>query len=102
MFYLVKKIRIKNIYLCNSQNLKAFSNFVGLFCFSYWKGTGPYAPSPPCSLPAFGLWKSLSQRISLIREVRNADTKENSQRTLNNSDVVIKHSQGHLVPSQGL
>ena len=46
--------------------------------------------------------ESFSQRISLIREVRNADTKENSQRTLNNSDVVIKHSQGHLVPSQGL
>ena len=46
--------------------------------------------------------ESFGQRISLIREMRNADTKENSQRTLNNSGVVIKQSQGHLVPSQGL
>ena len=30
-----------------------------------------------------------------------ADTEEYSQRTLNNNNVVIMHSQGPLVPSQG-
>ena len=44
----------------------------------------------------------LSQRINLIREVRNAEAKENSLRRLNNNNVVIKHSQGHLVVSQRL
>ena len=43
-----------------------------------------------CLLPAF------CERISLIREVRNAETKENSQRRLNDSNVVIKHNQGWL------
>ena len=41
------------------------------------------------------------QRISLIREVRNTEAKENSQRRLNNN-VVIKHSQGPLLHPQGL
>ena len=35
--------------------------------------------------------QNFSQRISLIREVRNAETKENSQRRSNNNNVVIKH-----------
>ena len=57
---------------------------------------------PPTSFSASHLpLENLSQRISLIREVRNAETKENSQRRLNNN-VVIKHSQGPLVLSQGL
>ena len=34
--------------------------------------------------------------------MKNAETKENSQRRPNNNNVVIKHSQGYLVPSQGL
>ena len=46
--------------------------------------------------------ENFSQRISLIREVRNAKTKEKSLRRLNNNNVVIKHSQGPLVLSQGL
>ena len=52
--------------------------------------------------------ENFSQRISLIREMRNAETKENSQRRLNNNNnnnnnnVVIKHGQGPLVLSQGL
>ena len=62
----------------------------------------PIVLAPTVSSACLLSMESFSQRISLIREVRNADTKENSQRTLNNSDVVIKHSQGHLVPSQGL
>ena len=41
------------------------------------------------------------QRVGLIREMGNAETKENSQRRPNNNDVVIKHSQGPLVLSQG-
>ena len=63
------------------------------------------APLPPapimfsaCLLPV----ENFSQRISLIREVRNAETKENSLRILNNNTLVIKHGQGHLVLSQGL
>ena len=51
----------------------------------------------PCLLPV----ENYSQRISLIREVRNAETKENSLRRINNNHVVIKHSQGPLVLSQG-
>ena len=39
----------------------------------------------PCLLPV----ENFSQRISLIREVRNAETKENSQRRLNNNNAVI-------------
>ena len=52
------------------------------------------APTMPsaCLLPA----GSFTQILSLIREVRNAETKENSLRRLNNN-VVIKHSQGPLV-----
>ena len=44
----------------------------------------------------FSAWllpvENFSQWISLIREVRNAETKENSQRRLNNNSVVIKHA----------
>ena len=54
--------------------------------------------SSVCLLPV----GNFSQRISLTREVRNDETKKNSQRRLNNNDVVIKHSQGPLVLSQGL
>ena len=32
--------------------------------------------------------ENFSQRISLIREVRNAETKENSQRELNNNNIL--------------
>ena len=54
--------------------------------------------SSACLLPV----ENLSQRINLIREVRHAETKEKSQRRLNNNNVVIKHNQGPLVLSQGL
>ena len=67
------------------------------------KRRGPYGPclstlSSACLLPV----ENFSQKISLIREVRNAETKENNQRNLNNNNVVRKHSQGPLVLSQGL
>ena len=68
-----------------------------------WNGAGP-CPPPPTPHHALCLlsMKNLSQKISLIREVRNAETKENSQRRLNNDDVVTRHSQGPSVLSQGL
>ena len=59
-------------------------------------------PQPPMSSVCFLPVENFNQRISLIRKVRNAKTKENSQRRLNNNNIVIKHSQGLLVPSQGL
>ena len=37
--------------------------------------------------------EKFSQRISLITEVRNAKTKENSQRRPNNNNVLIKCSE---------
>ena len=57
-----------------------------------------YPMSSVCLLSA----ENFSQRINLILEVRNAKTKENSQRKPNNNNVVIKHSEGLLIPSQGL
>ena len=57
----------------------------------------PHTTFSACLLPV----EHFSQRISLIREGRNAETNENNQRGLNNN-VVIKHSQGPLVPPQEL
>ena len=58
-----------------------------------------FALSPMSSaslLPA----ENFSQKISLIREVRNAETKENNNRRRNK--VVIKHPQGPFILCQGL
>ena len=55
---------------------------------------------PPCPLSAFCL-ENFSLSISLIREVRNVETRENSQRRLKTSNAVIKHSRGTLVLSHG-
>ena len=53
----------------------------------------PAAPPPPTTPSACLLSvETFSQRISLIREVRNAETKENSQKRLNNNNVVTKHN----------
>ena len=60
------------------------------------------APPPTTSFACLLPMENFSPRISFIKEVRNAETKENSQRRPNNNNVVIKHSQGPLVPSQGL
>ena len=54
--------------------------------------------SSACLLPV----ENFSQKISLIREVRNAEAKEKNQRNLNSNNVVLKHSQGPLVLSEGL
>ena len=62
----------------------------------------PMVLDPHTMSPAYLLSvESCSQRTSLIREVRNVETKENSQERLNNNNVVIKHSEGPLVLSQG-
>ena len=58
--------------------------------------------SHPTSSVCFLSIENFSQRINLIREMRNTETKENSQRRLNNNNVVIKHCQGPFVLSQGL
>ena len=62
----------------------------------------PACPPPSmfsaCLLPV----ENFSQRKSFIREVRNAETKENSLRRLSKNNVVIKHSQGPLVLFHGL
>ena len=57
----------------------------------------PLTVSSACLLPV----ENFSQRKCLIGEARNVESKENSQRRLNNK-VVIRHSQGCLVLSQGL
>ena len=61
------------------------------------------APQPP-AMPSACLLSvgNLSQRIRLIRKVRNAETKENSQRRLTSNDAVIKHHQGPLALPRGL
>ena len=54
----------------------------------------PPTPIPETMSSAYLLsGENFSQRISLIREVRNAETEENSQRRLNNNNVVTRHSQ---------
>lgn len=63
--------------------------------------------SPPCSFPfLFFIYflpvENFNQIIILIREVRSAETKENSQERLNNNNAVIKNRQGPLVLSLGL
>ena len=67
-------------------------------------GAGPYVLALPLTVSSACLLsvENFRQRISLFRGVRDAETKENSQKRINNNNVVIKHSQGPLVLSQGL
>ena len=68
-----------------------------------WRGLyGPCTPPSTMSSACLLHTENFSQRIRLIREVRNAETKENDQRRLNNNNIIIKHSQGPLVLSQEL
>ena len=60
------------------------------------------APPPTTSSACLLSMENFSPRISFIKEVRNAETEENSQRRPNYNNVVIKLSQGSLVISQGL
>ena len=69
----------------------------------HWNRAGPYGPCPLTMSSAFLLPVEIfNQRVSLIREVRNDETKENSLSRVNNNTVIIKHNQGPLVLSQGL
>ena len=52
----------------------------------------PLPPTPAVSSACLLPLENFSQRISLIREVRNAETKESSQRRLNDNNAVTKHS----------
>ena len=37
--------------------------------------------------------ENFNQKLSLIRKVKNEETKENSKRKLNNNNVVLKHKE---------
>ena len=67
-------------------NIEAESNL--------WSLPTATAPTPQHTMSSACLLsvENFSQRISLIREVRNAETKGNSQKRLNNNNVVTKHS----------
>ena len=55
-------------------------------------GAGPCGLGPqPRPLPALSV-ENFSQRISLMREVRNVEMRETSQRRLSDSNVVVEHS----------
>ena len=74
-----------------------------LFWKLLWMST-PLPLQPPHHMSSARLLsvKYFSQRINLIREMRNVETKENSQRRPNNINVVIKHRKGPSAPSQRL
>ena len=57
---------------------------------------------PPMSSACLLSAEHFSQRISLSEKWEHVETKENSQRRPSNNSLVIKHSQGPLVPPQGL
>ena len=61
---------------------------------------GPHGPCPPCPLSDFCLWENLSQRVSLIRELKDEETKEN--RPTGKGIIVSKHGEGPFVLPQGL
>ena len=54
------------------------------------KQSSTLEPLPPCPEPAFCLRKNFSQRVSLIRETRNAETKE----TVKGDPMIILWSLG--------
>ena len=58
-------------------------------------------PAPPTTSSAC-LLSVENFKECVIRDVRHAEAKENSQRGLHNRNAVIKLSQGPLVLSQGL
>ena len=61
-------------------------------------------PTAPSFLSAFFSMENFkrSERISLISEMRNAETKKNSQRRLNNNNVVINLTQVLLLFSRAI
>ena len=59
--------------------------------FGIMNRVGTYGPCPPPTMSSACLLsvENFSQRISLIREVRNEEIKENNQRRLNNGQKVV-------------
>ena len=57
-------------------------------------------PTPPTMASACLLSTETLQLINKFNQQgeKNEETKENSQTRLSNSSLVIKHSQGHLIP----
>ena len=80
--------------------------FAWMCCAGYSVGPFETEQGPvvlaPCPMFFACLLSSENFSQSLVREMKNTETKENSQRRPNNNNVVIKHKQGHLAPSQGL
>ena len=81
-------------------------SFAWMCCAGYSVGPSETEQGPvvlaPCPMFSACLLSLENFSQSLVREMKNTETKENSQRIPNNNNVVIKHSQGPLVPSQGL
>ena len=69
---------------------------------SYWNKAGLYGPGSHMSSVCLLSVENFSQRISLIKEVRKCRNRGKLSRKPNNNNVVIKHSQRSLIPSQGL
>ena len=65
-------------------------------------GPSQNRPPPMSSVCLLSVKKNFSQRINLIREVKNVERKENSQARQRNNTLAIKQSQGPLVLPQGL
>ena len=57
--------------------------------------------APPCPLPALLSVENFSQRKCTQRKENMQKQRKTAPRRPNNNNVVIKYSQGPLVPSQG-
>ena len=91
--------RVKHDLATKQQNKSYIQGWLNLLL----QGARLYGPWPLImSSVCLSSVENFSQRIGLIREVTNTETKENKQRRLNNNNVVIKYSQGPLVLFQGL
>ena len=91
------------MYVCHSFTSKEQVSFNFLVAVETEQDPVVLAPCLPSMSSACLLYvENFSQRISLIREMRTCENKENSLRRLSNNSVVVKHSHGPLVLSQGL
>ena len=92
---------IKNEYVKAKCSIYAYSGT--LFSIKKERRPGKMEQDPVALAPWGPLLASCGKLsgLSLTREMRSAETKENSRRRPNNK-VVIKHSQGPAVPPQGL
>ena len=68
----------------------------------YRKGARFYGPLPNVLCLPFVCGRVLTKEYFISEKWENTKTKENSQRRPNSNSLVMKQSQGSLVPSQGL